>query len=201
MKRVLALAALCAFLGACTSKAPSTGAAPSGPTPPAAPGGEKPSIPTPPTTPSSPSPTGTAQEVKAIAEKSAAELKQAAAKTTDEAKQALKSVSPEEISQIAEPGTTVDKLKGMLANLNTQSVTAIADKLLAALKGQEGSVGGLKDELSKVGLDLTKAAALKDKISSTTSLIAGLKEKLKVTVDALKAGGGDVSKYTASISG
>jgi hypothetical protein len=116
--------------------------------------------------------------------------------STDPAKAAAE--LPKGLEKVADPSVTVDSLKGMIGSLNADSLKPIAENLVKAIQSQDGVVAGLKDQISKLGVtDVLKGAELKKSLDSATGLIPGLKEKLQVVVDKLKASGIDVSKYTS----
>src|SRR5262245_59672643 len=86
---------------------------------------------------------------------------------------------------VGDPSITVDKLKESLNNISTDNLKEIANNLLNSIK--------------------TQSAALKDQLASgktdAAGVIKGLKDKLQVVVDKLKAAGQDVSQYTSALSG
>jgi len=102
---------------------------------------------------------GTAKEVPAVA------------------KDMSKDLSPE---AVLGPDVTLEKLKESVKTAPTNSLTAIADKLLASLESAGKSGGSLEG--------IAKSAGLGD--------LTALKEKLRVVVDELKARNIDISKYT-----
>lgn len=129
------------------------------------------------------------EEVKKV-EEAAAEIKEKVETTVADAE------------AMADPSVSVEKVKESVSTLSSENLTALANKLVAAIQGQEGAAAALKEEISKLGiLDGLKGAELKQKLDSAIAGIPGLKEKLGVVVEKMKGSGLDVSKYTSLVGG
>jgi len=184
MLRFLLAVSLAAVLVSCDTSAPPANPA----TPPAKPAASPtPPAATPAATPTTPAaaPKPAAPDLNASIEKA-----KAAIPTGEEIKKAIAPLEEKaataapELAKIADSSITLEKVKSLIAGLKPEQLQGAADTLVAAIKEKLGSIGAV---------DLTKAGA-------TQELIKGLKEKLKVVVDQLKAGGADVSKYTSFLN-
>lgn len=124
----------------------------------------------------------------------------AVAAATDAAKDITASIPG--LAGLTEGSFGVDKLKEVIGNLSPDQLKGVGDKILGALQSQNGVIASLKEQVSKLGAgDLAKVTELKNQLTSADGLLKGLKEKLQVVVDKLKASGLDVSKYTSLLSG
>lgn len=162
---------------------------------------------------SSAEPAGDVLETTAdVAEEGAEEAKKAAeegAEAVEEGVETAKeaaSTAVEEIKDVAEalaPAFSLDKLKELAAGLPTEKLTNLAGKLKAAIGDKEATVKGLKDKIAELGSNVLggNLADLKQKLTSALGDLGGLKEKLRVVVDSLKAKGIDVSSFLGVLGG
>ena len=199
MKTFVALVLALSLLAAC-KKEGGTGPTAAGggtSTPPAPPagGGEagKPAAPGEPA--KSPSdPVAAGKEALGDVQKATAQAGEEAVKAAAAAREAL--------GQAADPGFSLDKLKGALTSLSVDDLKRVADNLLGALQGQQGALQSLQTDLGNLGVtDVAKMGEIKKKIEASTSAIGDLKAKLGLVTDKLKEKGADVSKYTALLGG
>lgn len=135
-------------------------------------------------------------QLKSGTAKTAESVKEAAAT----AKEALKNLS--DLNAPIDSGFSLEKLKGMIGSMSPDDLKGLADTLLGALQGKTDILKGYQEHVSKLGVaDIAKGADLKKKIEGLVPTISGLKEKLTVVADKLKASGIDVSKYASLLSG
>jgi hypothetical protein len=94
---------------------------------------------------------------------------------------------------------STDSLKAAVGSLGGDKLKDLAEKLFGAIGEKQGMVQALKDQIAGLsGADaVAKGAGLAKSLESATGLLAGLRAKLAVVVDKLKANGIDVSKYLA----
>ncbi len=136
--------------------------------------------------------------------KATAAVPQEAKEAVVAARETVKDVQKDvqDLTAAVEASFSVEKLKALVASLDTQKLTDLAGKLLDAAQKSDGARKGLETELAKLSLtDLVRAGELRTKIESATGGLRDLKEKLGVVVEKLKASGVDVSKYAAFAGG
>src|SRR5262245_35203087 len=140
-----------------------------------------------------------ANPAKSAADSSLGDIK----KATSSASETAKEIAATAKDQVADAAAAIDsamtpeKLKSAVASLTPEKLKEIADKIVAAIQEKTTSLKGLQEKFGALGAgDEAKGPEIKKDLDSTTSLIAQLKEKLKVVVEQLKAKGIDISKYT-----
>jgi hypothetical protein len=142
---------------------------------------------------------GAADKAKAEGEAALGDLKKATASTAEKvqavpatakeaAKDAVKNLP--DLSKVAEPSFTLEKLKEMVNSLSPDDLKGLADKLSAAISNKEGVIKGLKEQIASLGAaDLGKAGDMKKSLDGAALSLTDLKEKLKVVLDKLKGAG------------
>jgi hypothetical protein len=109
------------------------------------------------------------------------------------------------LSKLLEPSAAIEELKAAIAKLDGATVTALGEKLLAAITTENGVVAGLKSQLS--GLSAAdrigaKGDDLKQDVQDAETKLDGLTEKLGAIVEALKEKGAAIpSSITAQLNG
>jgi DNA repair exonuclease SbcCD ATPase subunit len=137
------------------------------------------------------------------AKEAAEELKKARPEIEKELEK-LKETAPdaakqlEELPEVVDTAFSVEKLKELAGGLSVEKLQSLAGELSAAVQLQKGAADTLKqglDQLPAAVLGTAEGAELKKQLASALSELDGLKKKLAVAVDALKAKGTDVSRF------
>jgi len=143
----------------------------------------------------------TTETVAATGDTSAASTEGAAAKVpeTTPTEVPAAAITPEEIIT---PETTVDKLKKIASSLSLDQLTTLADGLTKVIQEKTGAVDDATAKVKEVSSSvLNDLGSLKESASKTLEVGSALVDKLRVTVDELKAKGADVTKYLQTLGG